>query len=155
MSGFECLPHELVLCIWDNLSKADAILSFSHLNHRFSSLLVHDCNLHHQLNLSDSSLASFRFFCRPIERSSEWCSHLTVLRVEYELDYAQLDLPANTVRAAVQRQQSTVGLTSVFSRLISLHVEQVQWISGEMRDLLLYQVASASTLRTMRWKSHL
>ena len=150
----ECLPHEMFLCIWDNLSQADAIFSFSHLNHRFTSLLVHHCNLHHQWNLSDSALASFRFFCRAIERSSEWCSSLTVLRLGTQFDYAQVDLLANAVRAAMQRQHSAVGSNVIFPRLISLHVDQVQWISDEVRDTLLYRMASASTLRTMRWASH-
>ena len=154
MARLETLPHELVLCIWDHLSGADAIFSFSHLNQRFTSLLVYHCDLHRQLNLSDSSLASCRFFCRSLAASLEWRLNLTVLRLGNQFDCGQLDSLANEVMMAIPEQQAAVGSTGIFPRLISLHVVQVQWISDEVRDTLLYRVASASTLRTMNWRSH-
>ena len=151
MTTFECLPHELVLCIWDNLSKADAIFSFSHLNHRFTSLLVQYCDLHHQLNLSDGSLASARFLCRSLAASSAWRLNLTVLRLGNQFDCGQLDTLANEVMKAMPKQQAAVGAPVIFPRLISLRVDQTQWISDEVRDTLLYRVASTPTLRTMSW----
>ena len=154
MSRLETLPHELVLCIWDNLSRADAIFSFSHLNRRFTSLLVHHCNLHHQLNLSNSSLASSRFFCRSIVSSPAWRLNLTVLRLGNQFDFGQLDSLANAVIATIPKQHAALNLNGIFPRLISLHVEQAQWISDEVRDALLHRVASASTLRSMNWTSH-
>ena len=150
MTTLECLSHELLLCIWDNLSKADAIFSFSQLNQRFTSLLIRHCDLHHKLNLLDSSLATCRFLCRDVATSSEWRSNLTTLRLGNQFNYDQLDLLADEVMAAIQSQPCGID-SGVFPRLISFRVDQLQWISDEVRDTLLYRVANASTLRIMNW----
>ena len=112
------------------------------------------CDLHHRLNLSESSLASARFLCRSLATSAECRSNLIVLRVGNQFDYGHLDLLANEVLAVVERDIGSTDITVVFSRLTSIRVDQAQWITDEVRDALLYRVANASTLRTMNWTAY-
>jgi hypothetical protein len=66
MLQFEYLSNELILCVWDQLTAADVMYSFSHLNTRIDSLPLKFRGLYKQLDLRYCSLSACRFFCRQV-----------------------------------------------------------------------------------------
>ncbi|CAF1423646.1 unnamed protein product [Adineta steineri] len=77
----EDISNELFLCIWDQLSMADAIYSFSNLNTRIDRMLLKFCGLYNKLDLRYCSLSIFRYFSHQIIMKDEWRLNLTVLKI--------------------------------------------------------------------------
>jgi hypothetical protein len=174
MTKLEDMSNELLLCVWDQLSIADVIYSFSNLNHRIHQLLLEFCGLYKELDLRYCSLSAFRFFCHQVPLIHEWRVNLTNLKLGNRYRCSQTDLFANeVVKSFVSRYFARQGkrcdnsskdlfrmiisynkhLEPIFPQLSSLSIFQSTSIDEDCRDIFLYIVASGSTMRRFTWRS--
>jgi hypothetical protein len=174
MTKFEDMSNELLLCIWDQLSFADVIYSFSHLNSRIHQLLLEFCKLYQELDLRYCSLTAYRYFCHQLPMMNEWRLNLTVLKLGNRYRCSQTDLFANEViKLFVAKYFANQGQQYVnpskspyrmilsyqkhfepfFPQLTSLFIFQSTSINEDCRDILLYIVAGGSAIRTVTWRS--
>jgi hypothetical protein len=168
------MSNDLILCVWDQLSSADVIYSFSHLNTRINSLLVEFHALYKKLDLRYCSLSACRFFCRQAPNMIEWRLGLTVLKLGNRYRCSQMDLFGDEIAKSIvanhlARQGKSCDNISkdifcilmtcpkhirpIFPQLVSFVVFQTTSISEEFRNTLLYGVAGGSAMRTFTWNA--
>ena len=97
MRKFEDMSNELLLCIWDQLSFADVIYSFSYISSRIQQLLLEFYKLYKKLNLRYCFLTAFRYFCHQIPMMNEWRLNLTVLKLGNRYRCSQINSFTNEV----------------------------------------------------------
>ncbi|CAF1517292.1 unnamed protein product [Adineta ricciae] len=174
MMYFEDLSNEIILCIWDELSSADVIYSFSHLNHRTDSLLIEFHGLYKRLELDYCSLSACRLLCKQIPNSVQWRLGLTVLKLGSLHRCSQVNMFVDEVFKFIvsnhfARNQKTDAVDCsndvfhllitynnqirqpIFPQLTSLFIFQCRPISDDYRDVLLFSVAGGSCMRTFTW----
>jgi hypothetical protein len=172
---YETMSNELILCIWEYLSKADAIFSFSNLNDRLTRLLTEFCHMYTEISLLHASLTACRFLSRHIPRTDEWCLNLVSLQLGHPHRCAQIDMFANEVFATLAENHFTsLGrpclnvspelltvilmrkkiLLPLFPQLKNLVIRQFTAMSDHCRDILLNLVAGSPTMKTMMWYSY-
>jgi len=149
MQRFESMSNELILCAWDQLSSADVIYSFSHLNTRIDSLLLEFHALYKELDLRYCSLSACRFFYHQVPNVIEWRFNLTVLKLGRRYRCSQMKLFADEV--AKSCDNISKDIQPIFPQLVSFVVFQTTSISEESRDILLYGVVGGSVMRTFTW----
>jgi hypothetical protein len=174
MRQLEHMSNEVILCIWDQLSSADVIYSFSNLNTRINSLLLEFHGLYKQLNLCHSSLPAFRFFCRQVSTINEWHLGLTVLKLGHPARCSQIDLFVNEIIKTVVlnyfgKQEISCNNTSkdifrllmtykriqpIFPQLVSLYIYSNTSVNEDILNTLLFIVAGGSAMRTFIWNSY-
>jgi hypothetical protein len=174
MLQFEHFSNELILCVWDQLSSADVIYSFSDLNTRINSLLSEFCGLHQELDIGYCSLSACRFLCRQVPSMIEWRLGLTTLKLGNLYRCSQIDMFAVDVRKliieshfakqgrscdSVSKDAFRILMTyskniqPIFPQLISFSVFQSVFISEDYRDILLFVVAGGSSMRNFSWNA--
>jgi hypothetical protein len=174
MQQFEHLSNELILCVWDQLTDADVMYSFSHLNTRINSLLLTFRGLYKQLDLRYCSLSACRFFCRQVPFMIEWRHGLNVLKLGNRFRCAQIDMFVGEVAKSIvtshfARQGRSCDNTPkdilrilmtyskhiqpIFPQLVSFIIFQSIPISEDFRDVLLFVVAGGSSMRTFAWNA--
>ena len=174
MMQFEHLSNEIILCIWDQLSLADVIYSFSHLNTRINSLLLEFHGLYKELDIGYCSLSACRFLCRQVPSMIEWRLGLTTLKLGNLYRCCQMDMFAVEVRkfivenhfARQGRSCDSVpkdafrllmtyskNIQPIFPHLISFSVFQSVLISEDSRDTLLFAIAGGSSMRNFTWNA--
>jgi hypothetical protein len=172
MAQFEDLSNDVILCIWDQLSSADVIYSFSDLNNRINSLLSEFHGLYKELNIGYCSLSACRFLCRQVPSMIEWRLGLTTLKIGNVYRCCQMDMLASEVRKFIiknhfSRQGKSSdniskdsfrlimaynkNIQSIFPQLISFSVYQSSMINEDTRDILLFYVAGGSSMRDFSW----
>ncbi|CAF3377277.1 unnamed protein product [Rotaria socialis] len=97
------MSNELILHVWDSLTAADVIYSFSHLNARINSLLSEFCELYKQLDLRYCSLSVCRFLCHKVPTMIEWRLGLTALKLGNRDRCSQMDMFADEVAKSIVR----------------------------------------------------
>jgi hypothetical protein len=168
------MSNELLLCIWDQLSFADVIYSFSHLNSRIHQLLLEFYKLYKELDLRYCSLAAFRYFCYQVPMMNEWRLNLTALKLGNRYRCSQINSFVNEVIKsfiakyfANQDKQylnpskdlfrmimsSNKRLEPFFPQLTSLVIFQSISIDEDCLNILLYNVAGGSTIHTFTWRA--
>ncbi|CAF2990954.1 unnamed protein product [Rotaria sp. Silwood2] len=168
------MSNELILCVWDHLSSADVIYSFSNLNTRIDSLLLEFHGLYKELDLRYCSLSACRFLCRQVPTMIEWRLGLTVLKLGNRYRSCQIDLFGYEVAKSIvidhllREGKSCQDISNdmfrvlmtcrkhvqpIFPQLTSFIVFQTTSISEECRDALLYSVAGGSAVRTFTWNA--
>ncbi len=90
MQRFESMSNELILCVWDQLSSADVIYSFSHLNTRIDSLLLEFHALYKELDLRYCSLSACRFFYHQVPNVIEWRFNINHLIINRKKNYERI-----------------------------------------------------------------
>jgi len=174
MLRFEDMSNDLILYVWEQLTSADVIFSFLHLNIRLNSLLREFRDLYQQLDLRFCSLPASRFFCRQVPTIPEWQHGLTILKLGNRYRCSQLDFFADEVIKSVvvnhfAKQGKSCNSPSkdifrvlmtyskhiqpIFPQLISLVIYQSVSINEDCRDTLLYVVAGGSTMRRFTWNA--
>jgi hypothetical protein len=168
MLQFEDMSNEIILCIWDQLSSADVIYSFSNLNTRINSLLLKFHGLYKQLDLRYCSLSACRFLCRQVPTMIEWRLGLTVLKLGSSVRCSQMDLFVDEVAKSVianhfERQGKScdniskdifrILMTSkhiqpIFPQLVSLHIFLTRSVNEDTINTLLLAIAGGSAMRT-------
>ena len=173
---YETMSNELILCIWEYLSTADTIFSFSNLNDRLTRLLTDFCHMYTAISLRHASLAACRFLSHYIPRSDEWRVNLVSLQLGHPHRCAQMEMFANEVFTTLAENhfaslgrpclQVTPELLTVilmrkkillplFPQLKKLVIQQSASMSDHCRDILLNLVAGSATMKTMIWHSYL
>jgi hypothetical protein len=168
MAQFEDLSNEVILCIWDQLSSADVIYSFSGLNNRINSLLSEFYGLYKELNIGYCSLSACRFLCRQVASMIEWRLGLTTLKIGNVYRCCQMDMFASEVRKFLIRSHFSrqgksfdniskdafrlimaysKNIQPMFPQLVSFSVFQSILINEDNRDILLFGVAGGSSMR--------
>ncbi|CAF1500156.1 unnamed protein product [Adineta ricciae] len=160
----------------EELSSADVIYSFSHLNHRTNSLLIEFHGLYKRLELDYSSLSACRFLCKQIPNSIEWRLGLTVLKMGCLHRCSQVNMFVDEVFKFIvsnnfARNQKTDVIDcskdvfhllitynnqirqTIFPQLSSLFIFQCRSVSDDYRDVLLFPVAGGSCMRTFTWNA--
>lgn len=171
---FETMSNELVLCVWDYLSKADTIFSFSDLNDRLTQLLFQFCHMHKELSLRHASLSACRFFSRQIPRTNEWCLGIQILELGNRHRCGQLEMFANEVfTVQVQNHFTRLGRPCptitpdhlpvllmhkksgppLFPQLTKMIVWQATTMSDHCRSILLNLVARSTCMKNLIWSS--
>ena len=174
MLQFEHISNEVILCIWDQLSSADVIYSFSNLNTRINSLLLEFHELYKQLDLRCCSLPACRFFCRQVPTMIEWRLGLTVLKLGSPVRCSQMDMFVDEVTKSVvanhfERQGKSSDNISkdifrilmaykhiqpIFPQLVSLHIFLTASVNEDTINTLLLTIAGGSAMRTFACDSY-
>ncbi|CAF1676382.1 unnamed protein product [Rotaria magnacalcarata] len=168
------MSNELILYVWDQLTAADAIYSFSDLNTRINSLLLQFCELYKQLDLRYCSLSACRFLCHQASTMIEWRLGLTVIKLGNRYRCSQMDMFADEVAKSIvgshfARQGKSCNnapknifrvlvtynkqIQPIFPQLASLVVFQFISINEDSRDTLLFAIAGGSSMRTFTWNT--
>jgi hypothetical protein len=174
MRKLEDMSNELLLCIWDQLSFADVIYSFSHLNSRIHQLLLEFYKLYKKMDLRYCSLTAFRYFCHQVPTMKEWRLNLTVLKLGNRYRCSQINSFVNEViklfmaRYFTNEDKQFVNpskdlfrtimlsnkrLEPFFPQLTSLFIFQSTSIDEDCLNIFLYIVADGSPIHTLTWKA--
>ncbi|CAF2902388.1 unnamed protein product [Rotaria sp. Silwood2] len=167
------MSNEVILCIWDQLSSADVIYSFSNLNTRINTLLLEFHELYKQLDLRYCSLPACRFLCRQIPTMIQWRLGLTVLKLGSPVRCSQMDLFVDEVAKSIvanhyERQGKSSDKISkdifriliaykhiqpIFLQLVSLHIFLTTSVNEDTINTLLLAIAGGSAMRTFALNS--
>lgn len=172
---FEDLSNEMIICIWDQLSSADVIYSFSDLNIRINSLLIRFHGLYKRIALNHCSLSACRFLCKQIPNMIEWRLCLTVLKLGSLYRCSLINMFVDEVSKLilsnhfVKHQKTPVDYSkdifhlmmtynndikeTIFPQLNSLFIFQCTPMDDDCRDVLLFPVAGGSSMRTFTWNA--
>ncbi|CAF1234076.1 unnamed protein product [Adineta ricciae] len=147
--------NEILLCIWDYLSSADVIYSFSNLNTRLNCLLSEFYGLYKKLDLRYCSLAACRFLSRIVPSTSDWYFGLTVLKLGNSARCSQIELFLDGVIKSLVEQQGNFSrntksykhLKPIFPQLTSLHISLTRLFDEDSIDILLSVIAGGAKMR--------
>lgn len=174
MLQFEDMSNELILYVWDQLTAADVIYSFSNLNTRINLLLSEFCELYKQLDLRYCSLSACRFLSHQVPNMIEWRLGLTVLKLGNRYRCSQIDMFADEVAKSIvsshfARKGISCGnvpknifrilltynkqMQPMFPQLSSLVLFQSIPINEDSRDILLFAIAGGSSMRALTWNA--
>ncbi|CAF1114414.1 unnamed protein product [Adineta ricciae] len=156
MLQLEHISNEIFLCIWDYLSSADVIYSFSNLNNRFNSLLSEFYGLYKQLDLRDCSLAACRFLSSVVPTMAEWHLNLTVLKMgsrgrcsEVNLFIDGLVKSCGYISKDTSRSlMAYKHIKPIFPQLVALHIYLPRLFDAYVIDTLLFVIAGGTKMRT-------
>ncbi|CAF3640203.1 unnamed protein product [Rotaria socialis] len=139
------MSNEVILCVWNHLTSADVIYSFSNLNTSFNLLLIEFHGLYKKLDLRHCSLSECRFFCRQVTTMIEWRLDLTVLKIGNRYRCSQTDMFADEIRqsiVAIHFARSGIACSNpskdIF-HILMIYIKSIEPIFPQLASLVVFQ----------------